>query len=323
VICPECDEAVEASTHARCAACGYEFVFQPDVDGMSDAEWSSLVRRTSADGAAYFTENQLFCRYARGRIQTTREISRRSGLGLALIALGLGIWVYALKADWGLTLVAGVAVTLAGVAQVGTGVVTRRAPAAREPFTRWLEQWLATKPLPKLLRGARFESSGLELSPSRVECLVIVERDTLVDLLLMNDAHQKLAALIVSENGYPERLVTEARHLLDERSDLKVVALHDATQRGVELKSRLQSSRALPLADREILDAGLFAADVGQIAELASAFPPSHFRQVPLDALSFAALLAGLGGVTHGALSISAGIFARADAPSSDAERAA
>ena len=291
--------------------------------GVSEAEWRELARQASADGARYFTENQLYCRYARGRVRVTRYISRRGKLGLAMIVVGLGIWIYGLKADWGLTLVLGIAITLGGVAQVGTGVITRRDPAAREPVTRWLEQWLVGQPLPKLIRSAELGHAGLELSPPRVECLLIVEHDILVDLLLKNDAHQQLSALIISESGYPERLVPEARRLLDERSDLKVVALHDATQRGVELKSRLQASSALPLGDRAIVDAGLFAAEVGQIEELAAAFPASAFTQVPIDALSLPTLLAGLSVVSHGALSLSAGIFREIAGTDGDTERAA
>jgi hypothetical protein len=294
-----------------------------DSEGASDAGWLALVARASADGAHYFTENQLYGQYARGHVVVTRFISRRGKLGLLMIVLGLGMWMWALKADWGLTLVLGIAITLGGVAQVGTGVVTRREPAAREPVTRWLEKWLNDSSLPKLIRRPELSNAGLELSPPRVECLLIVERDILVDLLLKNDAHLHLSALIISESGYPERLVPEARRLLDERSDLRVVALHDATRRGVEMRSRLQAGASLPLGNREIIDAGLFAADVGQIEELAAAFPASAFTQVPLDALSLTTLLAGLRGVTRGAPSLSGGIFGEVERTGSDSERAA
>ena len=89
------------------------------------------MRQASAEGQHWFSENQLYCQYARGRVQTTRYISRRGRVGLAMIALGLAIWIYGLKVDWGLSLVLGIAITLTGVAQVGTGVVTRRDPADR------------------------------------------------------------------------------------------------------------------------------------------------------------------------------------------------
>jgi len=325
VICPECAAGATTAGQVRCGACGYEFVFQPEADGTSDADWLDLVSRASADNRYFFTENQLYCQYARGRVQVTRYISKRGRLGLVMIVVGLGMWMYALKVDWGLTLVLGIAITLIGVAQVGTGVVTRRDPAAREPLTRWLEKWLAHRPLPKLLRNTTLAHAGLELSPGRVECLLIVERDALVDLLLKNDAHQQLSALVISEAGYPERLVPEARRLLDERSDLKVIALHDATQRGVTLRSRLQTSTSLPLAGRPIVDAGLLAAEVGQIEALTSAFPAAHTTHVPVDALLYPPLLAGLAGVLRGALTISAGIFEATD-PRHDAsskERAA
>ena len=296
-------------------------VFHPELDGTSDAEWLELLG--GGPGDCYFTANQLYCRYARGRVQVTRSISRRGKLGLAMIVLGLGTWMYALKVDWGLTLVLGIAITLGGVAQVGTGVVTRREPAAREPVTRWLEKWLTVSSLPKLISGPKLGHAGLELCPPRVEWLFIAEHEILVDWLLQNDAHLHLSALVISESGYPERLVPEARRLLDERSDLKILALHDATGSGVQLRSRLRASTLLPLGEREILDPGLFAAEVGQIEELAAAFPASHFTQVPLDALSYPTLLLSLVGVTRGAISLAAGIFGETVQPGSTAERAA
>jgi hypothetical protein len=294
-----------------------------EASDPSDTDWLDLVRRASANGAHYFTENQLYCQYARGRVRVTRYISGRGKLGLAMVVVGLGIWIYGLKVDWGLSLVLGIGITLGGVAYVGTGVVTRRDPAAREPVTRWLDRWLSGEPQPKLLREPALGHAGLELSPARVECLLIVERDILVDLLVNNAAPKQLSALIIAESGYPESLLPEARRLLDERSDLKVIALHDATARGVELRSRLQAGTVLPLGDRPIIDAGLFAADVGQLQELATAFPASHFRHVPVDALSYATLLAGLVGVARGELSLSAGMHGEIPPRNGDAERAA
>jgi hypothetical protein len=284
-----------------------ETVFEAE-DGISDPEWLELVREASADGQRFFTENQLYLAYARNKVQITRYIARRGLLGLAMIVVGLGTWVYALKVDWGITLVVGIAITLGGVACVGTGVVTRRDPAAREPVMRWLAKWRAERQLEKFLGEPTLTSAGLEYLPERVEAVVFVQRDALADLLLKNEAQRALSALIVSENGYPEALAAEARRLLSERSDLKLYALHDATAAGVGMRARLQRSAVFPVENRELLDIGLFPADVTWLAELAPAIPSEHTSRVPLDSLSFAALLSGLRGVLGGALSLHAAI---------------
>lgn len=289
-----------------------------ELEGPSEAEWHALVHEVSAGNTRYFTENQLYCRYARGRVVVTRYISRRGKLGLILVAVGLLIWVYGLKKDWGLSLVLGIATTLTGVAQVGTGVVTRRDPAPREPVTRWLEKQQTEAPLPTFLATPTLAQRGAELRPTRVECLILVEHDLLAELLLKNGVHEALSALVVSERGYPEALAREAQRVLDERSDLKVLAVHDATEHGVASKARWARSPVLSLTEHAIIDAGLFAADVGQLEELARAFPASAFTQVPLDALSLPTLLAGLSGVTRGAFSLSAGIHGEVP-PSADA----
>lgn len=304
--CPECQAAGEDLE--RCPACGYEFVFRA-ADGVTDQEWLSFVRRASHNGTRFFTENQLYLAYARGRLLVTRYVSRRGELGLLMIVLGLATWVYALKADWGITLVLGISVTLGGVACVGTGVVTRRDPAEREPLRRWLAQWLEQKPLERFISGAGLGQAALaEYGVAGATALIIVQRDELVDLLLKNGAHHELGALIVAESGYPLALGNEARRLLTAGGALKVIALHDTTPEGVGMQARLSSGKTFALAGRTVLDAGLFPADVGQMEELAPAIPAAHFGRVPLDAMAYETLLAGLHGVLGGAHSLFMGI---------------
>ncbi|HKO52858.1 MAG TPA: hypothetical protein VJV79_34355 [Polyangiaceae bacterium] len=310
-----------------------ETVFQPEQDGISDDEWQELIARASGEGRRFFSENQLYLAYARNKVIVTRYIARRGVIGLCMIVLGLAAWVYALKADWGLTLVLGIAVTLTGVGMVGTGVVTRRDPASREPIARWLSKWAEARGVQNLVTDATLNDSALDYLPTRVDCLLIVERDPLVDLLLKNDAHSALSALIVSESGYPNALASEARKLLQARADLKVIAVHDATPKGVAMLERLREANVFPLTQRSVLDAGLFPADVTWLAELAPAIPAAHTSRVPLDSLSFDALLVGLRGVSSGELSLYTAIEAARSpelakvrgqaAPGADADRTA
>lgn len=281
-----------------------ETVFEPERDGISDDEWQGLLQDVSGEGRYRYTENQLYIAYARNKVQVTRYIARRGLLGLCMVVLGITLWVYSLNRDWGLTLVCGIAMTLTGVGLVGTGVVTRREPASREPVTRWLAKWTAMRGAQGLISEPSLGDAGLEYLPAEVTSVLLVEREPLVDLLLTNGAHTALSALIVAESGYPTALAAEARRLLAARGDLKVVAVHDATPSGVGMPARLQSGSAFPLAQRAIVDAGLFPADVTWLAELAPAIPASHTNHVPLDSLSFEALLVGLRGVSQGALSL-------------------
>ncbi|HET7543331.1 MAG TPA: hypothetical protein VFK05_25835 [Polyangiaceae bacterium] len=287
-----------------------ERVFQPEQDGISDDEWQGLLARASSEGQRFFTENQLYLAYARNKVVVSRRIARRGVLGLCIVVLGIATWVYALKVDAGLILVLGIALTLGGVGLVGTGVITRSEPASREPIVRWLAKWTAARGAPRLISEPTLGQAGLEYVPAEVACLLIVERDLLVDLLLKNDAHRTLSALIVAESGYPAALAAEARRLLETREDLPVIAVHDATFRGIAMPVRLHESATYPLGQRRVLDAGLFPADVTWLAELAPAIPAAHTSRVPLDSLSFEALLLGLRGVAQGALSLYSAIDA-------------
>ena len=278
-------------------------VFELAADGIDDATWLDLLQRASGNGARSFTANQLYLLYARNKVRITRYIARRGIWGLALVVFGLAIWISALKAE-GITLVLGIAVTLGGVAMVGTGVVTRKDPAAREPVERWLEKWVACHGVERLITEPTLGDAGLEFCPEKVDCLLIVERDALVDLLLQNGAQRELSALIVAESGYPRALAAEARRLLGERPDLRVIAVHDATPAGVELPARLRKSSRFPLSTRPIIEAGLFPADVTWLAELAPAIPAGHTHRVPLDSLSLEALIVGIRGVQAGEISL-------------------
>ena len=285
-------------------------LFDPQMDGIADPEWLELIARASGDGRHFFSENQLYLAYARNKVKVTRYVARRGSYGLLMIVLGLATWIYALKVDWGITLVLGIACTLSGVAMVGTGVVTRREPASREPVQRWLAKWLAAteRERERVIAGPQLELAALEFAPARAERVIVVERDVLVDLLLKNGAHRDLSALIVAESGYPTALAERARQALADQPELTVIAVHDATPAGVAMLARLRKSRVLPLANHALVDAGLFPADVTWLAELAPAIPAGYTQSVPLDSLSYDALLTGLRGVADGALSIHAAL---------------
>jgi hypothetical protein len=62
------------------------------------------------------------------------------------------------------------------------------------------------------------------------------------------------------------------------------------------------------LGGRALIDAGLFPADVLWLAELAPAIPAGHTTSVPVDSLSYEALLTGLRGVLGGELSLHAAL---------------
>lgn len=294
---------------------------EPELNGpvsaraptQNDETWLELVRELTQDGRYFFTANQLYLAYARNKVVVTRFIARRGMFGLCMIAVGLATWVYALKADWGLTLVLGIATTLGGVALVGTGVVTRRDPAPRAPVEQWLERWSPSEGSAQLVDRPTLEQASADLCPATARSLIIVERELVVDLLLRNGAQHDLSALIVSESGYPVAVLRETKRRLRETPPLKVVALHDATAHGVQLAARLQKSERFALGDHEFVDAGLFPADVTWLAELAPAIPAAHTNHVPIDSLSYPSLLNGLRGVLDGAMSLHAALSAAAD----------
>ena len=68
-----------------------------------------------------------------------------------------------------------------------------------------------------------------------MERILVVARDLLVDLMINNNRHTDQRILVLAESGYPDYLVPRARQLLEERCDLPVFLLHDATPSGVAM----------------------------------------------------------------------------------------
>lgn len=115
-------------------------------------------------------------------------------------------------------------------------------------WRRYVRKWQgAGNEIPKLI-----ESESLSNPPSDckegdiydygVERILIVERDILVDWLVLNDFHAQERTLVLSVSGYPDYLVPIARELIEQNANLPVCLLHDSTARGLLMNSHLVGS---------------------------------------------------------------------------------
>jgi hypothetical protein len=284
--------------------------FERAIDGMDDAEWLALLEHASASDSESFTENRLFALYAERHATTTRRIGRRAWLGFLLMAVGFATWTRSLRGYSGPLMALGVVLALCGVAFAVGGILTERHLPAREPLSGWLRKWRAAHPDVRWLDEPQLEGARaalLEPAPESPRALLIVERDLLVDWLLVNDVARELQLLIVSERGYPAANLRAARNTLAEQRELTVVLLHDATISGTEMQRRVRASSLLPLAGRALLDAGLFPADLEHVAAACQLLREA-LRDAPLDMLPREALVNGLRGVLRGELQLVAAI---------------
>ncbi len=171
-------------------------------------------------------------------------------------------------------------------------------PAAFETWDGYIEKWkLAKGDIPKLI-----ESESLQEPPPDwtegdiydygVERILIVERDLLVDWLVLNSFHADQRALILAASGYPKYLMAIAQRLLHENANLPVFLLHDSTMVG-QMMQQHSSFREL-LEGHPVVDLGLYPDDVKGLRRLRYLKPKRRNFEIPVDFLPYGLLAPGL-----------------------------
>lgn len=323
--CPTCATAQKRKDGMTCAKCGYAHAFDPKADGITDGKFLALIRTASAKDTVYFTFNQLYAVYCRGRSRIIAAIveSKLGPLGffgLTLAIVGATLVIGGSATDAMFMLGVGAVLTAGGLVLRSIGRKTRElAPERTEPpgaerLAGWIRKWAAAgKPNPKLLETPALHSAPApyreaDIYDYGVERIIIVEHDLLVDLLVKNNQHAEQRALVIAESGYPSYLVPHAKRLLAQRPELPVVLFHDATPHGTQMATRLRDGGLFPLGGRRLIDAGIFPRDVPKIRALDATLPGTYGNAARADYLPFASMAAGLAGVVGAGVLTSAAL---------------
>jgi hypothetical protein len=272
-------------------ACGRRFVFDPAADnGMTDGKFQAIVDSASNKGRYYFTPNQLYAAYC-------RKLARKPALGSALallaasIASGILGWLGFIGpgAIWNFV---AMATFFLGAVLLIRHMVAGRNMLPREAFQRFVQVWIdAGNPLDKMLTEPALHQPPPEwpepdIYDYGVERVLIVEHDLLVDILVRNGFHAQERALIISQNGYPEYIRKRLERILA-GSNPPIFYLHDSAPEGAVPGS--SQARAL-VAGRELIDLGLFEADIKQINSLKKLSAEKFNGRIPADAMVFTGL---------------------------------
>ncbi|MFC1736882.1 hypothetical protein ACFL1X_12255 [Candidatus Hydrogenedentota bacterium] len=299
--CPECSNNHKKKYGLRCE-CGYDFVFNPAEDKMTDGRFTILLNKASANDTYHFTTNQLYGAYC-------RKMSPTAFKTLGCLLVGLLSWggavAIAVFADSEAGLLGGF-LFLGGLICVIAGLVGRFKPTPSfESVERFVEKWRsARKDLPKLITGPSLHTPPPEWKEGDIydygaERILIVGREIVVDWLVLNEFHAQQRTVVVSEMGYPDYLLPVARKMLEERPDLPVFLLHDSTRKGEDMLKRVMVSNSLYaayLGGRMPLDLGLHPEDVKQIGAFRALKPRRTEYRMPVDCLPYQTLAAGLEG---------------------------
>ena len=111
-----------------------------------------------------------------------------------------------------------------------------------------------------LTEAGHFESATNPFeNMDSIEGVIVVSRDILVDLFVLNHFHTAMNVLIVSESGYPHTSKVTVERFLSENPNAPLYILHDLEDLSNDMSSRILRSTPFHFGERSIIDMGLSA----------------------------------------------------------------
>ncbi len=266
--CPACAFDQKYKGGMVCGSCGYRFALDPKkAPHVTDMAFKKAVDRLSMLGEYHFTHNQLFAQIHRLILKKRR--SARIGGMIALAVLGIILYFLGVRNLIGEGLPGAI---LFGALWLLFVVHRWRSPVKipHEQVNGLIRTYQAAHPMERLVTGRAFDgldreeidAEFLRYAPERI---VVVERDDLADMLLLNRFHFENKALVVSASKYPRRAFAACRAFLDRHPDLPVFLFHDASRKGHRMKTDLLADPAWNLAGKTVKDLGLNPYDVERL----------------------------------------------------------
>lgn len=252
--CPEC-QTKERGQPDRCRNCGYEYVFNRKQDPVRDVKFRKLVDKLRGDGHFAFTRNQLAMELCRA----TRK-SGSTGFVLAAIACAL-LGQFAFSAP--LSYVFFSASALLWIAAFVDYRLRKssKGSASFKQAKQLIDRFQKAHKIPGLADGTALQKADEQPPPDLLDFppqhILVVQRDDMVDALVLSGAHAANKAAIVSATGYPKQVFAACRHYLERQPDLQVLVAHDDSKQGRALYSRVKKSRGWAFARDRLVDIGI------------------------------------------------------------------
>jgi hypothetical protein len=251
-----------------CESCKRVFALDPKkAPYISDLAFKKLENRLSTFGKNYFTYNQLYAQLYRLIRKKRRRLVYIAVFFAAAVSLILSVPALG---DIGFLTRLFAAGLVAGV----VGLIARSwSVKIKESSIRSIiQQYDSVHGINNLVKGdqfkeiepGEFDKEILKYAPER---MLIVERDDIADMLLLNDFAMEQRTLVVSASRYPKRAFQIFRHFAKKKPNIPISVTHDASREGLRLKDKLQNDPAWGLENREIKDLGLFPEDLKQLKE--------------------------------------------------------
>lgn len=272
--CPQCSANHKYKNGMRCWSCNYAFALNPkEKPNVSDMAFKMAIDKLSGPDQHYFTYNQLYARIY--RMVSKKEQKKRIGvavafgfIGFILLSVITGVLLSGMLgmdgSGWSLPVIMVFSITgsvwyAKRPVTVSPHTVTRLISKYKSlhPIDRLVEekQWLQSEP-------TTFDSEILDYAPERI---LIVERDDMAYMLLMNRFHFENKTLVLSAEKRPENAFKAFQAFRKQHPQIPIFLIHDASEKGGRLKEKLIADKAWHLTDENIQDLGLFPQDVERL----------------------------------------------------------
>lgn len=272
--CPQCLKTQKYKEGMVCKSCGYRFALSPKEPlAISDKAFQSVINKLSGPDGNYFTYDQLYNQIYR----LARKKARQARIGCIVL---LGVFCAAVLVfvsipllsviDPGRVVFIGI---LAGLSLTGI-IYYARSPIAVNHATvaNKIEAYQAFHPIEKLATGDYFRHrSSQEISAEffayAPERILIMERDDIAEMLILNRFYLENKTLVVSANKYPDEAFQACQEFLSYHPELPVLLLHDASSKGVRMKKTLLADKTWALSGKNVQDLGLLPENLKQLKE--------------------------------------------------------
>jgi hypothetical protein len=263
--CPQCSTNHKYKDGMACSMCGYHFALNPkEPPRFSDMMIKNAIGRISGGSTQYFTYNQLYAEIHR----TIKKKGRKNRMvSSGCMTVFIGAW---LLFFW---LGTGRSTFLFLFAALVAGMVYfafRPIKVAHDTIVKVIETYHGMHPIEKLVAGKQMQREAIdefnkEIFQHAPEGILIVERDDIAEMLILNRFYFENKALVVSENKYPKPMFEAYRQFLDQHPDIPVVIIHDASTHGSGMRRRLMNDKQWHLEGKNVKDLGLLPQDVDRM----------------------------------------------------------
>ena len=297
--CPECGSDQKYATSGMiCQRCGYTYTLNPKTDAFPDGKMKHLIQRASYGGTKHYTINMLYAAWLRdGCLSVWPQIGITTFVSLVVSVVsyafladkrsgdGLGAWFVIFLVLW---------VSVFGIFR------TVRPGYKKADLVEALNQWSgAGKDFGKLLESPSLHQvpqgwSEPDIYDYGAEKILIVDRDILVDLFVLNGYHAESSALVLSATGYPSYIAPHAERLLNEQATIPVLFLHDADCSYAEAKSRAIQAMPFLTKGEQKIDVGIGPKTLRILPGLKQAVTRKLAESAPVDLIPYLALASGI-----------------------------